>query len=112
MLIQNCAPHEVNIHTGDILGILSTEKDEPIPFNNDSLATICEQILHQNTDLSGKFTEEYRTPSEKLKKDPIMALVMKTVATYMFIKHNNNGKANPGTEDFSSWGEPFFKRKE
>jgi hypothetical protein len=46
MRIQNCAPHEVNISTGDILGILSTEKEEPIPFNNDSLVTICEQI-HQ-----------------------------------------------------------------
>jgi hypothetical protein len=30
----------------------------------------------------------------------------------MFIKHNNNGKTNPGMEDFSSWGEPFFKKKE
>ena len=50
--------------------------------------------------------------SERLKKDPIMALVTKTVATYMFIKHNNGGKRNPGTEDFSSWGEPFFKKKE
>jgi hypothetical protein len=70
------------------------------------------QILHQNTDLLDKIAAEYQTPSEKLKKDPIMALVTKTVATYMFIKHNNNGKANPGMEDFSSWGEPFFKKKE
>jgi hypothetical protein len=46
MPIQNCAPHEINISTGNILGILSTEKEEPIPFNDDSLATICEQI-HQ-----------------------------------------------------------------
>jgi hypothetical protein len=46
MPIQNCAPHEINISTGDILGILSTEKEEPIPLNDDSLATICEQI-HQ-----------------------------------------------------------------
>ncbi len=70
------------------------------------------QILHQNTDLSDKIAAEYQTPSEKLKKDPIMALVTKTVATYMFIKHNNNGRANPGTEDFSSWGGPFFKKRE
>jgi hypothetical protein len=42
--IQNCAPHEVSIQTGDILGILSTEEDAPIPFNDESLATICEQI--------------------------------------------------------------------
>jgi hypothetical protein len=41
-----------------------------------------------------------------------MALVTKTVATYMFIKHSKTGKANTGAEDFSSWGEPFFKKKE
>jgi hypothetical protein len=45
--IQNCAPHEVNIQTRDILGILSTEKDAPIPFNDESLATICEQIYQR-----------------------------------------------------------------
>jgi len=45
--IQNCAPHEVSIKTSDILGILDTEKDTPIPFNNESLATICEQIYQR-----------------------------------------------------------------
>ncbi len=70
------------------------------------------QILKQNTDLSDKIAEEYQTPSEKLKKDPILALVMRTVSTYMLLKHNNNRKANPKTGDFSSWGEPFFKKKE
>ncbi len=44
--IQNCAPHEVSIRTGDILGILDTEEDTPIPFNDESLSIICEQI-HQ-----------------------------------------------------------------
>ncbi len=70
------------------------------------------QILKQNTDLSDKIAEEYQTPSEKLKKDPIMALVTRTVSTYMLLRHNNNRKANPKTDDFSSWGEPFFKKKE
>jgi len=70
------------------------------------------QVLQQNTQLSDQISEAYQTPSEKLKKDPIMALVTKMVATYMFIKHNNGGKREPGTEDFSSWGEPFFKKKE
>jgi hypothetical protein len=46
MPIQNCAPHEVTVSTGDMLGILSTEKEDPIPFDDESLATICEQI-HQ-----------------------------------------------------------------
>jgi hypothetical protein len=70
------------------------------------------QILHQNTDLLDKIAEEYKTPSEKLKKDPIMALVAKTVSNYMLIRHIKNGKATPKSEDFSSWGEPFFKKKE
>jgi hypothetical protein len=33
------------------------------------------QVLQQNTNLSDKISKAYRTPSEKLKKDPIMALV-------------------------------------
>ncbi len=70
------------------------------------------QIYQQNTNLSDQIAKEYRTPSEKHKKDPIMALVTKTVATYMFIKHSNSGKRNTETEDFSSWGDPFFKKKE
>jgi hypothetical protein len=69
------------------------------------------QILKQNTDLSDKIAEEYQTPSEKLKKDPIMALVTRTVSTYMLLKHNRNGKTNTQKEDFS-WGEPFFKKRE
>jgi hypothetical protein len=44
--LQNCTPHEVSLKAGDILGILDTEKDTPIPFSDESLATICEQI-HQ-----------------------------------------------------------------
>ncbi len=70
------------------------------------------QILRQNTDLSDKIAEEYQTPSEKLKKDPIMALVTRTVSPYMILKHNRNGKTNPKMDNFSTWGEPFFKKKE
>jgi hypothetical protein len=40
--LQNCAPHEVNLDTGDILGIVDAETDTPIPLDDDSLATICE----------------------------------------------------------------------
>ncbi len=58
-----------------------------------------------------KIAEEYQTPSEKLKKDPIMALVTKTVSTYMFLRHSRDRKTKTQTEDFS-WGEPFFKKKE
>jgi hypothetical protein len=70
------------------------------------------QVLQQNTHLADEISKAYQTPSEKLKKDHIMALVTKTVVTYMFHKHNNGAKTDPGTEDFSSWGEPFFKKKE
>jgi hypothetical protein len=44
--LQNCAPYEVSLKAGDILGILDIKKDNPIPFSDESLATICEQI-HQ-----------------------------------------------------------------
>jgi hypothetical protein len=69
------------------------------------------QILKQNTDLSDKIAEEYQTPSEKLKKDPIMALVTRTISTYMLIKHSKNGKEKSQTENLSPWGEPFFSRQ-
>jgi hypothetical protein len=68
------------------------------------------QILKQNTDLSDKITNEYQTPSEKLKKDPIMALVTRTISTYMLIKHSKNGKEKSQAENLSTWGEPFFSK--
>ena len=70
------------------------------------------RIFHQNTDLSDKINAENQMPSEKLKKDPVMALVTKTVATYMFIKHSNNDNHKSNTEDLSSWDNPFFKNKD
>jgi ribosome-associated translation inhibitor RaiA len=70
------------------------------------------QILKQNTDLSDKISEEYQTPSEKLKKDPIMALVTRTISTYMLIKHSKNGKEKSQTENLSPWGEPFFSKQD
>jgi hypothetical protein len=44
--LQNCAPHEVSLKASDILGILDTKTDTLIPFSDESLTTICEQI-HQ-----------------------------------------------------------------
>jgi hypothetical protein len=55
---------------------------------------------------------EYQTPSEKLKKDTIMALVTRTLSTYMLIKHSKNAKEISQEEKLSPWGEPFFKKKE
>jgi hypothetical protein len=79
---------------------------------NKILGKQVEQILKQNTDLSDKIAEEYQTPSEKLKKDPIMALVTRTISTYMLIKHSKNGKEKSDADNLSPWGEPFFSKKE
>jgi hypothetical protein len=70
------------------------------------------KILHQNTDLSDEIAADYQTPSEKLKKDPIMALVTKTLSTYMLVRHSKNAKEKSQEENLSPWGEPFFKKKE
>ncbi len=45
--LQNCAPHEVNIESGDMSGIIDTETTTPIPLDDDSLATICDQIYQR-----------------------------------------------------------------
>jgi hypothetical protein len=37
----------VSLETGDILGIVDTETDNLVPLDDDSLATICEQIHQQ-----------------------------------------------------------------
>ena len=65
-------------------------------------------ILKQNTDLSDKIA----TPSEKLKKDPIMALVTRTISTYMLVKHSKNGKEESTPENLSPWGNPFFNKQD
>ena len=69
-------------------------------------------IRDRNTDLSDEIAAYYQTPSEKLKKDPIMALVTKTLSTYMLVRHSKNGKETSQKENLSPWGEPFFKKKE
>jgi hypothetical protein len=99
-----------SVHPVEITDLLNYEAQRK-HHKNKILGDKVAQILKQNTDLSDKVAEEYQTPSEKLKKDPIMALVTKTVSTYMFLRHSRDRKTNTQTEDFS-WGEPFFKKKE
>jgi hypothetical protein len=70
------------------------------------------KILHQNTDFSDEIAINSQTPSEKLKKDPIMALVTKTISTYMLVKHSKNAKELSKIQNLYPWGEPFFKKKE
>jgi hypothetical protein len=101
------APSVHPVESTDLLNYEAQKKHHKNKILGDKVA----QILKQNTDLSDKIAEEYQTPLEKLKKDPIMALVTRTVSTYMLLKHNRNGKTNTQKEDFS-WGEPFFKKRE
>jgi hypothetical protein len=70
------------------------------------------KILHQNTDFANEIAAEDQTPSEKLKNDPIMALVTKTISTYMLVKHSKNAKQISKENKLPPWGEPFFKKKE
>jgi hypothetical protein len=100
-----------SVHPVEITELLNYEAQNKHRKNR-ILGDKVAQIFRQNTNLSDKIAEEYQTPSEKLKKDPIMALVTRTVSTYMLLKHNRNGKTDPKTDDFSSWGKPFFKKKE
>ncbi len=107
---NKCWKRAPSVHPVEITDLLNYEAKKK-HHKNKILGDKVAQILKQNTDLSDKIAEEYKTPSEKLKKDPIMALVTKTVSTYMFLKHNRDGKTKSQSEDFS-WGEPFFKKKE
>jgi hypothetical protein len=86
-------------------------KHEQNKIVGDKVAKVVKQNLH----LAQQASSAYETPSERLRKDPIMGLVTRTVATYMFLKHNNEQKQNNDLEmeDFSLWGgQPFFKNKE
>jgi hypothetical protein len=40
-----------------------------------------------------------------------MALVMRTISTYMLVKHSKNGKEKSKQEDLSPWGNPFFYKR-
>ncbi len=89
-----------SVHPIEITELLNNEAQKK-HHKNKILGDKVAQILKQNTDPSDKIAEEYQTPSEKLKKDPIMALVTKMVSTYMFLRHNRDGKTKTQTEDFS-----------
>jgi hypothetical protein len=52
--LQNCTPHEISLETGDILGIVNTKTTTRIPLDDNSLATICEQIYQHLTKIKKK----------------------------------------------------------
>jgi hypothetical protein len=99
-----------NVHPIEITELLNYEVQKK-HHQNKILGNKVAQILKQNTDLSDKIAEEYQTPSEKLKKDPVMALVTRTISTYMLIKHSKNGKEKSKPEDLAPWGNPFFNKQ-
>ncbi len=67
------------------------------------------QVVRQNIQLAQQVSSAYETPSEKLKQDPIMGLVTKTVATYMFLSHNNGQRQNGDGGLFIMGGTIFQK---
>jgi hypothetical protein len=62
--------------------------------------------LQRNTELADRISRSPRAIRT------IQALVTKTVATYMFVRHNNGDKRSHKTTGLASWAEPFFKKKE
>jgi len=108
---SKCWRHAPSVHPVPITDLLKYDVQQK-HNKNKILGDKVAQVLQQNMDLSNKISEAYRTPSEKLGKDPVMALVSKMVATYMFIRHSKNTKNIPPPTEFSSWAEPFFKKKE
>jgi hypothetical protein len=106
---NRCWKRAPSVHPIEITELLNYEAQKK-HHKNKILGDKVAQILKQNTDLSDKIAKKYQTLSEKLKKDPIMALVTRTVSTYMLLQHSRNGKTDPQAEDFS-WGEPFFKKE-
>jgi hypothetical protein len=103
-----CEPSVYPSHVTDLLEDEVRNKHSQNKILGEKIA----KILHQNTDLSDEITKDYQTPSEKLKKDPIMALVTRTISTYMLVKHSKNGKEKSQKENLSPWSEPFFKKRE
>jgi hypothetical protein len=83
--------HEPSVYPFQITDLLEYEVRNK-HSQNQILGEKIAKVLHQNTNLSNKIAATYQTPSEKLKKDPIMALVTRTISTYMLVKHSKNGK--------------------
>jgi hypothetical protein len=95
-----------SVHPIEITELLNYEVQKK-HNRNKILGDKVARIFKQNTNLSDKIA----TPSEKLRKDPVMALVTRTISTYMLVRHSKNGKGNSKQEDLSPWGNPFFNKQ-
>jgi hypothetical protein len=83
--------HQVSVQDLLLHDILTRQQ------KNKLLGEKVKKIVLQNLLLAQKTSNIYDTPSEKLKKSPIMNILRKTVATYMFLKNMNNPR--PGNEN-------------
>jgi hypothetical protein len=85
-----CAPSQHPVSIQDLLlHDIQTRQEK-----NKLLGEKVEKIVLQNQLLAQQSSNFYDTPSERLKKSPIMNMVTKTVATYMFLKNMNNPRQN------------------
>jgi len=73
---------------------------------NKLLGEKIEKIVLQNQVLAQQASSIYDTPSEKLKKSPIMNILTKMVATYMFMKNMNNPR-----QDNTIWGHNLLQKE-
>ncbi len=55
-----------------------------------------DQIVQRVETLKQQASNEYDAPSVRLSQSPIMDILTKTVATYMFLRHLNNLHENNG----------------
>ena len=46
IVLDNCAPYDVTINRGDILGIMDVEKDELIPMEDSTISAISVSYTH------------------------------------------------------------------
>jgi len=110
---NRCWRHSLPQHPVPIQDLLLY--DVQIKHNqNKILGNKVAEVVRQNIHLAQKVSNAYEPPSEKLKKDPIMGLVTKTVATYMFLKHNNEQNGTTTTQrwgTFQHGGNHFSKRR-
>ncbi len=64
IILDNCAPYDVTISRNDILGIMDTEPDEPIPMEDSTISAILQNIEKKLP----------KVPKRKLTRDEIAAI--------------------------------------
>ncbi len=44
LMLQNCAPYDVTIESGDMVGIIDLEEKDLVPLNDETISSICNEI--------------------------------------------------------------------